>query len=118
MFFLLAIDLILFGASPDSGVTFPDFARVGEAFGLPAVGLQRDDWRRQLRGVLGRAGPLVCSVPLDRIQEFQPRLKSRMVDGVIRTPELEDMFPFLPPEEIEAVRQSALALDERAQASV
>ena len=106
-----------FGASPDSGVTFPDFARVGAAFGLPAFELSRDDWRRQLRGVLDHAGPLVCSVPLDRIQEFEPRLKSRMVDGVIRTPELEDMFPFLPPEEIEAVRRSALALDERTQPS-
>jgi acetolactate synthase-1/2/3 large subunit len=99
-----------FGASPDSGVTFPDFLRIGEAFGLPAADLTRDGWRRELADVLGREGPVVCRVRLDRKQEFQPRLKSRMVDGVIRTPELEDMFPFLPPEEIEAVRQSALAL--------
>jgi acetolactate synthase-1/2/3 large subunit len=99
-----------FGASPDSGVTFPDFLRVGEAYGLPASELTREGWRRELRDVLARAGPVVCRVPLDRKQEFQPRLKSRMVDGVIRTPELEDMFPFLPPEEIEAVRQSALAI--------
>jgi acetolactate synthase-1/2/3 large subunit len=106
-----------FGASPDSGVTFPDFARVGESFGLPAFELPRDDWRRQLGQVLEQDGPLVCKVPLDRIQEFQPRLKSRMVDGVIRTPELEDMFPFLPPEEIESVRQSALALDDPPQPS-
>jgi acetolactate synthase-1/2/3 large subunit len=106
-----------FGASPASGVTFPDFARVGEAFGLPAFELGREDWRRQLGVVLERGGPLVCRVPLDQLQEFQPRLKSRMVDGVIRTPELEDMFPFLPPEEIGAVRQSAVALDEHPQPS-
>lgn len=100
-----------FGASPDSGVTFPDFLRIGEAFGLPAAELTHDGWRSELRDVLARHGPGVCRVPLDRKQEFQPRLKSRMVDGVIRTPELEDMFPFLPPDEIEAVRQSALAID-------
>ena len=100
-----------YGASPDSGVTFPNFLRIGEAFGLSAAELTRDGWRRELTDVLARDGPVVCRVPLDRKQEFQPRLKSRMVDGVIRTPELEDMFPFLPPDEIEAVRQSALAID-------
>ena len=99
-----------FGASPDSGVTFPDFLRLGTAFGLPAAELTREGWRHELKDVLGHEGPVVCRVPLDRKQEFQPRLKSRMVDGVIRTPELEDMFPFLPPEEIEAVRQSALGI--------
>ena len=29
-----------FGASPDSGVTFPDFARVGNAFGLPGCSVR------------------------------------------------------------------------------
>jgi acetolactate synthase-1/2/3 large subunit len=99
-----------FGASPDSGVTFPDFLRIGAAFGLTSTTLTREGWRSELADVLAHEEPVVCRVPLDRKQEFQPRLKSRMVDGVIRTPELEDMFPFLPPEEIEAVRQSALAI--------
>ena len=99
-----------FGASPDSGVTFPDFMKIGQAFGLPSSELSREGWREQLAAVLATPGPVLCSVPLDRKQEFQPRLKSRMVDGKIHTPELEDMFPFLPPEEIAAVRQSALAI--------
>ena len=100
-----------FGASPDSGVTFPNFLKIGAAFGLPSTELTREGWRQELAAVLATDGPALCSVPLDRKQEFQPRLKSRMVDGKIHTPELEDMFPFLPPDEIEAVRQSALALD-------
>jgi hypothetical protein len=33
-----------------------------------------------------------------------------MVDGVIRTPELEDMFPFLERTELDRVRDSALAI--------
>lgn len=100
-----------FGASPDSGVTFPDFRRIGEAFGLTGAELSRDGWCSELEDVLALEGPVVCRVPLDRKQEFQPRLKSRMVDGVIRTPELEDMFPFLAAEEIDAVRKSALGID-------
>jgi hypothetical protein len=54
---------------------------------------------------------VVCNVPLDVHQEFQPRLKSKMVDGVIRTPELDDMFPFLDRHEIDAVRQSARCIE-------
>jgi acetolactate synthase-1/2/3 large subunit len=38
---------------------------------------------------------------LDTKQEFEPRLKSRQLpDGTIVSPALEDMFPFLDPEEL------------------
>jgi acetolactate synthase-1/2/3 large subunit len=34
-------------------------------------------------------------------QEFEPRLRSRILpDGKIQTPNLEDMSPFLSPEEL------------------
>ena len=37
----------------------------------------------------------------DVAQEFEPRLRSRILpDGKIQTPNLEDMYPFLPPEEL------------------
>jgi len=52
-------------------------------------------------------GPVLCDVELDLIQEFEPRLKSKMVNGVISTPELEDMHPFLDEAEVRGVRESA-----------
>jgi acetolactate synthase-1/2/3 large subunit len=100
------------GASSGSGLHFPDFARVAEGFGLPCVTLDKDgDWRGQFRDFLAGDGPAVCVAPLDLEQEFEPRLKSRMADGVITTPDLDDMFPFLPPEELDAIRRSAAAID-------
>jgi acetolactate synthase-1/2/3 large subunit len=98
------------GTSPDCGLEFPDFRAVGAAFGLESIRLTRDGWREEVEAFLARPGPGLCAVPLDQDQEFQPRLKSRMVDGVIRTPELEDMFPFLERDELDAVRDSALAI--------
>jgi acetolactate synthase-1/2/3 large subunit len=98
------------GASSGSGLSFPNFERVGAAFGLRSCALAPDRWEQDLDEALATPGAALIDVPLDLAQEFEPRLKSRMVDGVIQTPELEDMFPFLPREEIEAVRQSALAL--------
>ena len=38
---------------------------------------------------------------LDPTQAFEPRIKSRvMPDGTIVSPALEDMFPFLDPDEL------------------
>ena len=99
------------GSSSKSGLHFPDFAAVARGFGLECIALDKDgDWRSQLRAFLAGEGPAVCVAPLDLEQEFEPRLKSRMLDGVITTPELDDMFPFLPAEELAAVRRSALAI--------
>jgi acetolactate synthase-1/2/3 large subunit len=98
------------GTSPESGLTFPDFRRLAQGFDLPSTELSREGWRAGLSEVLRQSGPVVCSVPLDVHQEFQPRLKSKLVDGVIQTPDLDDMFPFLEREELEAVRRSALAI--------
>ena len=99
------------GSSSASGLHFPDFAAVARGFGLDCMTLDKDgDWRTQLVAFLAGDGPAVCVAPLDLEQEFEPRLKSRMAGGTITTPELDDMYPFLPPEELAAVRRSALAI--------
>ncbi|HVS84918.1 MAG TPA: thiamine pyrophosphate-binding protein, partial [Gaiellaceae bacterium] len=100
-----------FGASPASGVTFPDFARVAASFDLPVTTLDPGgDWRAQVAAAVAATGPRVCVAPLDREQEFEPRLRSRMRDGKIMTPALDDMYPHLDDETLAAVRESALAL--------
>lgn len=99
------------GSSKDSGLSFPDFIKLGEAFGFTTFSLRKEDWESTLKKVLYTTGPVFCEVELDTVQEFEPRLKSRMVDGVITTPELEDMYPFLDPQEIISVRESALSIN-------
>jgi acetolactate synthase-1/2/3 large subunit len=100
-----------FGASPASGLTFPDFARIAAAFGLPVTTLDPGgDWRGQVAAAVAATGPRVCVAPLDREQEFEPRLRSRMRDGKITTPALDDMYPHLDEETLASVRASALAL--------
>jgi acetolactate synthase I/II/III large subunit len=101
------------GCSPESGLSFPNFESVATGFGLPSITLNPGAWRAQLASFLSSTGARVCVVPLDREQEFEPRLKSRMVDGVIRTPELDDMHPFLPEAELKSIRESALRIVER-----
>lgn len=102
------------GATPASGVEFPDYQCLAAAYGLPAVRIAGpDDWPL-LDSVMTQDGPALIQIDVDPDQPFEPRLKSRMLaDGTFATPELDDMFPFLPAEEIAAVRAEAAALRAR-----
>jgi acetolactate synthase I/II/III large subunit len=91
----------LVGSGPESGVSFPDFTKVAEAYGIPSACIAGLDCMPKLWDLLAAPGPALCEVMLDVKQEFEPRLKSRQLpDGTIVSPALEDMFPFLEPEEL------------------
>ena len=95
----------LVGESPNSGLAIPDFPTVAAAFGLVASRIENRDALCRIPGVLSEPGPVLCEVLLDPAQEFEPRLRSRqLADGTITTPELDDMFPFLEPQELAANR--------------
>jgi acetolactate synthase-1/2/3 large subunit len=90
------------GSGPSDGVSFPDFAAVAAAYGLPSVRLAEPSALDQtIADVLAADGPVVCHVLLDPEQGFEPRVRSRaMPDGTIVSPALEDMYPFLDPAEV------------------
>jgi len=81
----------------DSGVSFPDFIKVAEAFDLPAVRIfNQDNLEEQIQKVLSQKGPIVCEVMLQNDYVFQPKHSSeKLPDGKIISKPLEDMYPFL-----------------------
>lgn len=90
----------LIGEGPQSGLTFPDTVKVGEAYGLPSLRLNEAGFEDKLREILQMKGPVICEVMLDPEQSFEPRASSRQLpDGRIVTAPLEDMYPFLDREE-------------------
>ena len=49
---------------------------------------------------------------VDPNQGFVPRIRSRVAeDGTIHSPELDDMYPFLPEAEIESIRSAAQRIE-------
>lgn len=93
------------GATPASGVDFPDFAAIAGAYGLKAMKISGLSQLPALDEALVSDGPLVVHIEVDPAQNFEPRIKSRMLpDGKFSTPELDDMFPFLPSAELESIR--------------
>ena len=99
------------GATPESGVEFPDYSKIAAAYGLAAARISSPADLPALETMLTRNGPALIQIDVDPQQPFEPRIKSRMLeDGTFATPELDDMFPFLPAEELAAVRAEAILL--------
>ena len=90
------------GEGPRSGVSFPDFSKVGEAFGIPSVRIEDQNFSDQLNNFLCADGFGLAEIILDPDQLFEPKLAARqLADGKIVSPSLEDMWPFLPRDELE-----------------
>jgi len=71
------------GCGPDSGLTFPDFARLAAGFGLPSRRAEKDgDLAGAIGATLAGDGPQLCEVMIDKAQQFEPKLSSRRLpDG-------------------------------------
>jgi acetolactate synthase-1/2/3 large subunit len=99
------------GATPATGVEFPDFNAVARAYGVKTALIQSESDLTTLDQLLTEDGPLLINVIVDPRQEFAPRIKSRVDEaGKFITPELDDMHPFLDPTVLREVRASAEAI--------
>jgi len=90
------------GCGPESGVTFPDFQKLGAAFGFPVRAVSAfAGLADAIRATLDGEGPQLCEVYLDKAQPFAPKLSSRKLeDGRMVTSAMEDLAPFLSREEL------------------
>ena len=92
------------GIGPGSRLGFPDFGLAAQAHGLA---YRRLDAHAGLAGavaeVLALPGPVLCQIMLDPTQPFEPRIASRRLPGGgMVSAALEDMAPFLPPDELKS----------------
>ena len=91
----------LIGTGATSGIAFPDMLKVGAAYGIPSFPVDKIGDLEMVKAELAKPGPSLFDVQFDVAQEFEPRLRSRILpDGKIQTPNLEDMYPFLSPAEL------------------
>jgi acetolactate synthase-1/2/3 large subunit len=90
----------LIGEGPGSGVSFPDYAALGRAYGLQSMTIGAGNYREDITKALAAPGPVICEVLVDPEQQFEPKLASRTLPGgsIVSSP-LEDMAPFLDREE-------------------
>lgn len=92
------------GCSQDSGVSLPDFNKVGNAFGIKTVRISSiNDLDKKLNDILADKNAVLCEVMLNKDYIFAPKLSAKTLpDGTMVSPSLENMFPFLPDEELKS----------------
>lgn len=90
------------GADPSSGVSNPDFEKLAAAYSLHYGRIRNnDEVKDRIREALSHDGPTLFEVNISPTQPRMPKTMSfRRPDGTLETRPLEDMFPFLPREEV------------------
>jgi acetolactate synthase I/II/III large subunit len=100
----------LAGCDPAHDVSFPDFVGVAEACGLGAQRISGPDFVEQLRSLLLKRGPVLVDALLDEEQGYEPRITStRLPSGEFVSNEPDNMFPFLPADELNGLRFPAMS---------
>ncbi|MCR4925236.1 MAG: thiamine pyrophosphate-binding protein [Clostridiales bacterium] len=101
------------GVGPESGdLSFPELERIAYAYQIPFVKVEKySEADKKIREALSIEGPVIVEAVLNPKQFFSPKLSSKKLpDGSMVSPSLEDMYPFLPEEEMRAVKAEAFSL--------
>lgn len=90
------------GCGTESGLTFPSFEKIATAFDFPYFKISNHtELKNKLGDILSLNGRFICELMLDLDQQFSPKLSSKKLeDGSMVTSPLEDMWPFLSPDEL------------------
>jgi len=89
------------GAGPDSGLSCPSAEKIAKAYNFAFFKLRINNDLHVLPSILNSIGPLMVEVVLNPLENFEPKLQSKLnLDGTFTTSSLEDMAPFLSREEI------------------
>ena len=92
------------GCGPNSGITFPNFKAISEAFGFEYACInEASDSLRIIKEAVTSESAVFCEVIVDKEQLFEPRVSSRKLpSGEMVSNPLEDMTPLLSREQLKA----------------
>jgi acetolactate synthase-1/2/3 large subunit len=90
------------GCGIDSGLTFPEFSKIANAFDFNYFSIKNhDELKSKLGKIMENQGRFICEIEIDLEQQFSPKVTSKKLeDGSMVTSSLEDMWPFLSIEEL------------------
>ena len=90
------------GSDPGSGVSCPDYVRVGRAYGIPSMRINNhSEMEEKIKQVLEHPGPIICDIHAVSELMLTPKLRTQITStGQFISPTLENMAPFLSENEI------------------
>jgi acetolactate synthase I/II/III large subunit len=95
-------DGFLVGADASSGFTLPDMGAIAKAYDIRTTEIVRNgELETGIARVLKGDDPVLCCITVRRDQMTIPKVQAmKLPDGGMVSKPLEDMWPYLPPEEI------------------
>jgi acetolactate synthase-1/2/3 large subunit len=93
------------GSNNSSGVSSPNFVKLAQAYGLTTFQLENNtQLENQIDDILNLNGPVLCEIMMVENQLLIPRVQSsKNKNGEIISNSLENMFPFLPEDEMKKI---------------
>jgi acetolactate synthase I/II/III large subunit len=90
------------GSNSNSGVSAPNFTKIAEAYGLKSFKFDNiNDLEHKIDEVINYDGPVLCEISMIENQILIPRVQSKKDEhGNIKSNSLENMFPYLPDDEL------------------
>lgn len=85
------------GSGAKSGVSCPDFGKIGAAFGFKTFKINSlEESKKVIPQALSADGPVLCEVFIHAMQLLSPKTSFNInPDGTLVSPPLEDLSPFL-----------------------
>ncbi|MCM1231028.1 MAG: thiamine pyrophosphate-binding protein [Ruminococcus flavefaciens] len=102
----------LVGVCEGNGLSFPDLEKLAYAYGIHYIKIQAlEECDGGIVRALSNDKPVIVEVVVSQEQNFEPKLSSKLLpDGTMVSPDMDDMYPFLPEEEYLAVHEECAAI--------
>jgi len=82
----------------ESGLYFPDYSKIAEAFDIPFIIISNQDQLKNLDKIFSTKGPILCDIAIKDDQKIEPMLK--FGSGI------EDLDPKIPKEDLSKIMKS------------
>lgn len=85
------------GSDPVSGISCPDFTKIGKAFGIKSLHIKNSkNLNEKIKKILNFKGPIICQIDMPDFQPLIPRLQTKMnPDGKFVPTPIDNLYPFL-----------------------
>lgn len=98
----------LTGSDPNSGISIPDLRKIAKGFDLDYFKLNTKNIDNQIEKVLSNKKPMLIEVNMPKFQPLIPRMQTQLrKDGSFIDPDFDNLFPYLPVDELEKEKKKA-----------
>ena len=103
----------IMGSTKETGLSFPNYKKIAESHNINYMKIKNNtNLKKKLKKILNNNQPVICELIMDDEQEQMPKaINKRMPDGKSVPTKFEDMYPFLPFDEIK--KKYVIKLDEQ-----